>query len=287
MNEEPTESGDQDLELSSTHIVLAILFGLIMAYLSFAYTHYSQLPSSRRTVTNFLLPFGSTQSAQKLHKQGVKQYRSGNYRKALSLFRQSLEIEPGNYKGVFLMGSALIRLDRYRSGLDLLEKVERAKPDFSRTFAKQAYVLLGLGRYSEARSAADQYLGKSGVPDANRIYAILIKLAANQLSNGDQSEVRRLVQRAKEMDLRGSSLPMKLVNVVSGEIDYPELLNQAKNAGEETEIKTWGAVRLFAEGRPEKARRLLRWVVSEGEPSRYEYDLARAILEQRNFGSID
>lgn len=283
MSEESNQEtpAEDSFDLDTTQLILAVLFGLGMAYLSFAYVRFRQLPASRKTLVNFLVPFGETVSAETLHKKGVKKYRSGKYREAIDYFRRSLQLEPNNYKAVFLMGGALIRLKQFRQGVQLLEKVREGNPDFARVYIKQAYVLLGLGQYARASEMADRYLERSGVPPSNKVYAYLVKISSNLLADDRPAAPNsQLFEKARSLGLPDTSLPMRLVDLLSGDGSVEALLQSGMSNGEKTEVRTWGAIRLLAEGQKRQAVELLQWVLREGDPHRYEYDIAVAVLSR-------
>ncbi|MFB6344808.1 MAG: tetratricopeptide repeat protein [bacterium] len=271
-------TADDEEKLTLKHYVIVGLIALLMSYLTFGVVRSRMLPESQRTLSTILFPFGRTMSAEKLHQRGVKQYSSGEYRKALDSFARSLDRKPGNVKGLFLLGSSLIRLKRFTEGLEILDKAKSVDSGFNRIYIKRAYVLLGLGDYARATKAADRYIERTDASDASKAYGYLVKMAAERLNPGESSaELSSLYQESGVGDLPQSSLVVKLARLLADRVEPEDLLNGSLNRGEETELKGWAAVDALAENQTGKASEWLKWVLTEGDDGRYEYDLALAL----------
>lgn len=275
---------DQD-DYSVANYLAAGVFAIVVAYFAFAFVQFSRLPQSRRTLTNFLLPFGPSESARELHQKGVDFYRSRQYRKAIGAFKRSLDRNPGNAKGIFLLASSLARLGRYQVALTLYDKAKTVDPTFARTYIRRAYLLLGLGKYGEASGEADQFLDLSEVPDRNKIYGYLVKIAAGKLDGDTTNRTERLLERAKNLKVGPESFPRSLLDVTAGNRSLDSVLdNKTLSLGDETELKTWAALRYYADGDSQRARELLDWVLRQGDKTRYEYDLARSFNQTTGGG---
>ncbi|MDX9940935.1 MAG: tetratricopeptide repeat protein [Bacteroidales bacterium] len=84
------------------------------------------------TVMMFLLaaPFaGMGQSDRRSVRQGNKLYHKEKYSDAEIRYRQSLEENPQNTRGIFNLGNALYRQGRYEEAADLFEGLSQFAPD--------------------------------------------------------------------------------------------------------------------------------------------------------------
>ena len=71
----------------------------------------------------------SAQSDEKAIRKGNRDYKSGNYERAISNYRKALEIRPNNAKAQFNIGDAYYAKQSYDTAYNEFQKVVEMSPD--------------------------------------------------------------------------------------------------------------------------------------------------------------
>lgn len=276
------EKGDVEMSLSPRQVLLAGLIGIVIMFFSATGTLYLQQPPEERSPLQLIYPFEHGPSAEALHQKGVKKFQEGKYGQAARNFSRSLDKDSNNAKGLFLLASAQGKQGNFEEGLRQLELLEESGFDLDRVPIKKAYWLLGLGRYEEARRTARAYVDRSSPSAQNKIYGYLILYTVARLQGGDPAP-ERIRSEVKSLELDRTQWPGRLFeHMVEDAEGAPSDVN---DRARETEYRAWKAMLSWGEGKDATAREHREWVLREGDPSVYEYDLMLATRSSDLFGT--
>ena len=92
---------------------------------------------------------------QELLQQAMKLHQAGRFGDAEPFYAQTLELVPGNYPALHLLGLMRLQQGRFSEALTFVEQALKAEPGQPETMANYAIILSGLGRHDEALSAMD------------------------------------------------------------------------------------------------------------------------------------
>jgi tetratricopeptide (TPR) repeat protein len=273
MEDQDIEDEDQfEVRLSLTQIILLGVSALLIVYFSMTLTNFLRMEPGKRTVWNLFVPFETGPSAHSLHKKGVNHYRKGDYKKAISYFDRSLRKEKTNAKGFFLAAGAEAKLGRFDRAMERLAYAEQLNPALARIYVKRAYWLLGLKQYKRAIANARDYVSRSSVPVSNKFYGFLVILEASKALK-NTSRVQDTRTRLNDLKTRLRTWQTRLYeNIVSGSNEGSDV-SKTMSRGEKTELKAWRAIMHRRKGRLEQAREAMKWVLEEGDQTRYEYEM--------------
>lgn len=98
----------------------------------------------------------SSVSTAQLYKQANEQYYLGHYHKALTLYDQSLKINPDYSLGWVGRGWTLGQLERYEEALTAFDKALKMNPYSANSWQGRGWILGRLLRYEEALAAFDK-----------------------------------------------------------------------------------------------------------------------------------
>ena len=145
----------------------------------------------------------------------------------------------------------------------------------------RAYRLLALDQGAQAASEAEAFLRTQGrAGDTAAYMAIVAALGFTQA--GQPQDARRHIDEAMSR-VNAKSWAATLLRFLSGAMSVNDLLAQADTVDKKTEAYTYaGLVELYA-GRTDSARRLLTWVVENGNYRFNEHQLASKIASRRTW----
>lgn len=83
--------------------------------------------------------------AQKAHGTGDKAYRRKDYGRALELFNEALRLQPDHLSAQEMLGSTLLRLERFEDSLALFETLRQLGHDCPSSWEDTWLAFLGLG----------------------------------------------------------------------------------------------------------------------------------------------
>src|SRR5450755_1044889 len=90
--------------------------------------------------------YRNTMTPQELLQRAMPLHQAGRFDEAEPLYRQMLELAPGNYPALHLMGLMRLQQGRLSEALSLMEQALKAQPGAPDTMANYAIALSGLGR---------------------------------------------------------------------------------------------------------------------------------------------
>lgn len=280
MPESQENDENVELSLSAQQLLFAVLVGIFVMYFSATITIYFQKKPMERSLVQLVYPFETGPSAEKLHRKGVKRFKNEHYGQAVQFFSRSLAKNSDNTKGLFLLASTNAKLGKFERALRQIQLLEEGGAKLSRIPVKKAYWLLGLGRFEEARAAAQNYVERSDPPKQNKFYGYMILYTISRLAEDSVStdEVRNELE---SLNLGWDQWPMLILRRLEDKGD--ETRTRYDNRGRETEYRAWKAMFELANHNDEQAREHRDWVLREGDPSVYEYDLMLATKASKLF----
>ena len=94
-------------------------------------------------------------SADALLQQAMAHHRAGELSLAEALYRQVLQLAPGQVDALYLLGVMAYQLGQFAVALELLDHAILTRPDLAEPYAKRGEVLHALGRDQEAIDSFD------------------------------------------------------------------------------------------------------------------------------------
>lgn len=202
------------------------------------------------------------------------------HQEALEIINLVVERNPDDYDALSLRGVTHYNLGQFdRAEADFQAAVE-SDPKEAFYFEALAWALLCQGRADEAGKAALRanllYKQFSGDPAFSLILAYLGFRMDNNLA-----EARKILRFASEQ-LDPISWPFPVIAFFNGNIDENGLIVEVSTHEQETEARTYIALQLIWDNRPQQARPHLEWVQRRGTPEVFEYALAELALGRLN-----
>src|ERR1700722_12390094 len=99
--------------------------------------------------------YRNTITPQELLQRAMPLHQAGRFDQAEPLYLQMLELAPGNYPALHLLGMMRLQQGRLPEALPLIEQALKAQPGAPDTMANYAIVLSGMGRHEDALTALD------------------------------------------------------------------------------------------------------------------------------------
>lgn len=211
--------------------------------------------------------------AARYHRGNCKQ-QLGDYAGAIDDYTRAAQL-PGQVPGRFL--AHLARGDAYRRSAQL----ELALADYTRVtemradttvLRSRAWVHYYLGRWKAAYQDAERFVREGQAKE--RGSAHLVALGALALRRAGENEAARKFLGEWKQLTQTSGWPTPVLRYLDGQIDAEALRAAPQGAGEQTEAHAYLGANLLAAGRREEGVAALRWVLENGEPGYWEYDLA-------------
>jgi len=180
-------------------------------------------------------------------------------------------------------GILLDQLDRHEEAVDAFENAMSYAPQWRDVYA-------GILSYLVSASSPDLQLASTvwrrsqlhlTLPPEWKVYFTLwIQFITARAGRAPVPEHSELLRR-----LGGSSSWWgKLASFGAGDLDYAGLISVASSLGEETEALYYEGTRLYIAGDPEGARRQFQQVIDTKMVSFFEYEMARKLLLEQNWG---
>ena len=106
----------------------------------------------------------------------LEHHRAGRLPEAEAIYRRILDVEPGNFDALHLLGTIACQVGRYGLSVELIEKALAIKADFAEAWSNRGGALEALRRYGDAIASYDKALAiRPGFAEAlyNRGNALL------------------------------------------------------------------------------------------------------------------
>jgi tetratricopeptide (TPR) repeat protein len=209
-----------------------------------------------------------------LYHRGNCKQALGNFHGAIADYTRAIELRgqiPGRFLAHLARGDAYRRMAQPELAVDDYTRVTEMRTDTA-VLRSRAWTNFYLARWQSAYRDAEKFLHDGQAKE--RGSAHLIALGALALLRSGQSEAARkfLVDWGARIKL--VDWPAPVLRFLGGEINQDALRAAARGTGEQTEAQAYIGASLLASGQREAAVASLRWVLRNGEPGYWEYDLA-------------
>ncbi|MGB8223638.1 MAG: tetratricopeptide repeat protein [Polyangiales bacterium] len=179
-------------------------------------------------------------------------------------------------------GVLLDQLGRHEEAVDAFENAMSLAPQWRDVYAS---ILSHLVSASPDIQLASTVWRRSQLhltlpPEWKVYFTLWIQFITARAGQPPAQEHTDLLRRLGE----NSSWWGKLASFGAGDLDYAALISVASSLGEETEALYYEGTRLFIAGDREGARRQLQLVIDTKMVSFFEYEMARKLLQQKEWG---
>lgn len=171
-------------------------------------------------------------------------------------------------------GLAAYNLEDFILALDSFKQASEMQPN-GHHFESLAWTQMCLGEFEQAATNAKRaslFYSKEG---QQTLYPLLIAYFSHLEANDALNAQRTLDYTLA--NLRNDAWPLPILRLIVGKITVPELISAVTNYREETEVHTYVGLYLRSIGEQAAAKKHLRWVRTRGDPSVFEYILARSL----------
>ena len=249
--------------------------------------------------------------------QSFELLNQGKTQKALESFQIILESDPSNLQAQ--LGEAMIfnKLERYPEAFAAYDHLTEQLPTNSFAWNGRGLAAFNLGRFD---AALDSFRFASEMTPTGYHYESLawtymcrgeFDLAAQNAKranllytrNGEQTlyplllayfahlEAEDLASAQKTLNYSLANLPrtgwpLPVLHFIIGKINTAELISHIRNSAQETEVHTYLGLYWRAQGEYETAAKHLDWVRKKGDPSVFEFVLARALPEHPSYTAL-
>ncbi|CAI8328328.1 MAG: Uncharacterised protein [Opitutia bacterium UBA7350] len=249
--------------------------------------------------------------------QSFKLLNQGNTQKALESFQIILETDPGNLQAQ--LGQAMIynKLARYPEAFAAYNRLTEQLPTNSFAWNGRGLAAFNLGKFDAAldsfcfasemtptgyhyESLAWTYMCRGefdlAAQNAKRanllytrdgeytLYPLLLAYFAH-LEAGDLESAQKTLNYSLS-NLLQTGWPLPVLDFLVGKTDIAELISHIKNSAQETEVHTYLGLYWRAQGDYAIATRHLDWVRKQGDPSVFEFVLARALPKNSEYTAL-
>ena len=248
---------------------------------------------------------------------GYEQMEKGESDRALATFQSALQLDSGDLSA--LLGRAMIHAERmdYKEAFTAYDSIVRLYPQHSLAWNRRglaafnmenfdlalvsferateshpvngffyesiAWTRMCLGEYEAAAQSAKTASLMYSREGETSLYPVLIAYLAS-FESGDIDNAKRALEYAKKN--RGYAWPGPVVDYFAGSMTAAEMISCVTNRAEETEAHTYIGLQLRLLGEEDVASRHLDWVGRQGDPSVFEYTLARALCLRNRVASV-
>ena len=228
-----------------------------------------QIQPGTRTRHNDLsaqLGLAIIQSQRQQHAQAFKSYDS------------IVQSHPQNVFAWNQRGLAAFNLENFDEALNSFERATADQPVNGFFYESLAWTRMCRGEFPQAAEAAKRATLMYNREGRSSSYPLLIAYFS-YLEAGDLSNAKRSLRYAIK-NHTPNQWPAPVLGYVNGEIDAAALISFVTNHAEETEAHTYIGLKLRSEGNEDQALKHLAWVSRMGDPSVFEYTVARALKMQ-------
>ncbi len=132
--------------------------------------------------------------------EGLGYEENGETTKALKAYREVLNVDPGEASLACRVASLLTRQDDFPAAIDVLKDAIKARPNVPEAYLQLAFIY---ARYLKKVDQAVDYGNKAIALDPQNIDAYQ-RLYEIQLSTGDESKARQVLDRAAKIDSKNA-----------------------------------------------------------------------------------
>lgn len=244
--------------------------------------------------------------------RGFQLLHEGKVEAAIEMFERILEEEPTNPAAHYGKASSLFKRESFETTLEVLDdmlgrnaedlnalnlraityynlhRFEEAVADFERASELDpeegyfheclswAYLCLGKPEAaSRAALRANTLYQQSG---ENPSFSLLVAYLGFRMSEDEREAIKVLRYASDAMD--PVDWPFPIVDYFRGSIDEDGLIIEVDTLPQETEARTYIAVKKMLDHDRETARRNLLWVVKRGNPEVFEHTYAQVLYSQ-------
>jgi Tfp pilus assembly protein PilF len=171
-------------------------------------------------------------------------------------------------------GLAAYNLEDFTLALDSFKQASQMQPN-GHHFESLAWTQMCLGEFEQAATNAKRaslFYSKEG---QQSLYPLLIAYFSHLEANDALNAQRTLDYTLA--NLSNNAWPLPILRLIVGKITVPELVSAVTNFREETEVRTYVGLYLRSIGKQEAAKKHLTWVRTNGDPTVFEYILARSL----------
>lgn len=246
--------------------------------------------------------------------EGYDQFKSGNTEEALITFNKVLEQDAANLDARFGQAIIFAEQERYADAFAAYDWITQHSPkridawngrglaafnmeDFDEALASfqksvadhpvngffyesVAWTQMCQGKFQKAAESAKQALLMYNHKGEKTLYPLLIAYFSYHESGDTENAIRALQYASREKI--STQWPAPVIDYLNNKIDEAALISFVSSLSEETEAHTYIGLHMRLLGKMETAERHLNWVSREGDPSVFEYTLAKTLKPHKS-----
>ncbi|MGC6455858.1 MAG: tetratricopeptide repeat protein [Coraliomargaritaceae bacterium] len=201
-----------------------------------------------------------------------------DYAEAFTAYDSIVRLYPQHALAWNRRGLAAFNMEDFDLALVSFERATESRPVNGFFYESIAWTQMCRGEYEAAAQSAKTASLMYSREGETSLYPVIIAYLAS-FESGDTENAIRALEYAKKN--RGYAWPGPVVDYLAGSMTAADMISCVTNRAEETEAHTYIGLQLLLIGEEEAASRHLDWVGLQGDPSVFEYTLARA-LRMRN-----
>lgn len=201
-----------------------------------------------------------------------------DYDRALTILNELLLEDAHDLNALHLRALTWYHTHRFKQAIRDFEEALRLDPDEGYFHESLAWAYLCEGRPDEAgRSALRAYTLYREAGEGPSFSLVLAYLAFKTI--GNQREAGKVLQFALS-EMNPVNWPFPVIEFFLGNIDENELIVEVESLLQETEARTYIAVKRIWENEGDRARAKLDWVAEYGDAGVFEHTYAQVLLRE-------
>ena len=205
------------------------------------------------------------------------------YPEAFAAYDRLTEQLPSNAFAWNGRGLAAFNLERFDEALNSFRQASTMTPN-GYHFESLAWTYMCRGEFNEAAQSAKRANLLYTREGEQTLYPLLLAYFAH-LEDGDAENARRTLDYSLA-NLPRTGWPLPVLNFIVGKSNADELISHVRNSAQETEAHTYLGLYWRAKGEHERAQKHLHWVREKGDPSVFEFILARALPKSSSIAML-
>ena len=198
------------------------------------------------------------------------------YPEAFAAYDLLTEQLPGNAFAWNGRGLAAFNLEQFDEALNSFQQASTMTPS-GYHFESLAWTHMCRGEFNQAAQSAKRANLLYTREGEQTLYPLLLAYFAH-LEDGDAENAKRTLDYSLA-NLPRTGWPLPVLNFIIGKNTAGELISHVRNAAQETEAHTYLGLYWRAQGEHALAQKHLDWVREKGDPTVFEFILARALPE--------
>ncbi len=205
-------------------------------------------------------------------------FKEESFEEALAVLNSMLKTRPEDLNALNLRAILYYNLHRFEEAVVDFQRASELDRDEGYFFECLSWAYLCLERPEEASKAALRANTLYKQSGENPSFSLLVAYLGFRMSEDEREAIKVLRHASDAMD--PVDWPFPIVDYFRGSIDEDGLIIEVDTLPQETEARTYIAVKKILEWDRETAQRNLNWVVKRGNPEVFEHTYAQILYSK-------